>query len=89
MATAIVRLKAADFHHWKRVFEALAPARLEYGIVAATAHRDTADPEEIVTILTAKTVSALRAWLASAVLRDAMAEAGVVGRPTVQILEDA
>ena len=88
MATAIVHLKVADFDRWRQVFDALAPARLEYGIVAASAHRDAADPEEVVTILTARTAKAARDWLASAVLRKAMAEAGVIGPPSVQLLED-
>lgn len=89
MATAIVRLRVADFDQWRRVFDSLATARTEYGIVAATAHRDAADPAEVVTILTARNLAAARAWLASAVLRNGMAEAGVIGRPEVELLEDA
>ena len=88
MATAIVRLRVADFARWRRVFDGLAPARLEYGIVTASAHRDAGDPAEVVTILTAQTLGAARAWLGSAVLRSAMAEAGVIGAPEVQLLED-
>lgn len=88
MATAIVRFKVAEFERWRRVFDALEPARREYGIESASVHRDAADPSEVVTILTARTVSATRAWLSSAVLRKGMAEAGVLGSPAVQLLED-
>jgi hypothetical protein len=88
MATMIVGFKVADFDHWKRMFDALALTRLEHGIVAASVHRDADDPSRVVTILAAATVAEARAWAASEVLHRAMAEAGVAGRPEVQVLED-
>ncbi|MBN9021889.1 MAG: antibiotic biosynthesis monooxygenase [Rhizobiales bacterium] len=89
MATAIVRFRVADYDHWRRVFDALALTRLEHGITAASVHRDAGDPARVVTILAARSLAAARAWTASDVLREAMAEAGVIGRPEVELLEDA
>jgi quinol monooxygenase YgiN len=88
MATMIVSFRVADFDHWRRVFDALAPTRLEHGITAASVHRDADDPAQVVTILTARTVAAARAWAGSDVLHRAMADAGIAGRPEVRILED-
>ena len=88
MATMIVRLRVEDFERWRRVFDAMAPARLENGIVGASIHRDAEDPAVVVTILTAGSLAEARAWGRSEVLRRAMDDAGVIGTPEVAFLED-
>jgi hypothetical protein len=88
MATMIVRLRVADFDGWAAVFDGMAAARREHGIVASSVHRDADDRNVVVTILRAATVDGLRNWGGSAALQEAMAEAGVKGAPEVQYLED-
>ena len=88
MATMIVRFRVADFDRWKAVFDGMAAARRDHGIVGSSVHRDVEDPSVVVTILSAATLDAARAWGGSADLRSAMAKAGVEGIPDVQFLED-
>jgi quinol monooxygenase YgiN len=88
MATIIVRFRVTDFDRWKAVFDRMAATREEHGIAGSSVHRDAEDPNVVVTILRAASLQAARAWGGSEALRSAMAEAGVVGPPEVQYLDD-
>jgi len=88
MTTMIVRLRVRDFDRWRSVFDTMADARREAGIVSATVHRDVDDRGVVVTILRASSAAAARAWAGSDVLRAAMQQAGVEGVPDVEILDD-
>jgi hypothetical protein len=88
MATMIVTFRVDDFDRWRKVFDAMESARLAHDIVAASVHRDADDPAVVVTILTARSLAAARAWGGSDLLRHAMADAGVAAPPVVAFLED-
>lgn len=70
------------------MFDAMATAREEHGIASSSIHRDADDLNVVVTILSAASLEAARAWGSPEALRRAMAEARVEGPPDVQYLDD-
>jgi len=88
MATMIVRFQVQDFDRWKAVFDEMAEARREHGILSASVHRDAADRDMVVTILQARTLDDAKAWGNSDALREAMSEAGVDDVVEIEYLED-
>jgi hypothetical protein len=88
MATMIVKLRVADFEHWKSVFDSMEKTRLEYGWTGDTIHRDAADPNIVVIVNRFGSLDGARRYGGSEVLRAAMTRAGVVGPPEIQLLED-
>ena len=77
----------ADFNAWKVVFDEHAAIRKEHG---ATGHRlaQSLDDPNAVTVLTMfPDRAAAEGFLADDSLREAMSRAGVVGKPTIELLE--
>lgn len=80
---AIVAFKVKDFEAWKVGFEAHADMRKQAGIVGHEIMRGADDPKLVVVYAPATDAEKLQAFFASADLKAAMKNSGVVGKPTI------
>ena len=86
MPTIVVRHKVQDFAIWKRAFDAHAPVRLTAGLSNARLFCSADDANEVFVVLDAADIGKAKAFAASADVREAMANAGVVDKPDIYFL---
>lgn len=86
LAGAIVRHEVRDFAIWKRAFDGHAQARARAGIVGHAINRAVQNPNLVIIYLQAQTEDQLRAFTASADLKQVMQTAGVVGAPELNFV---
>ena len=87
MIWLLVRHSVKDYGAWKPVFDAHGSVREEAGASGGYVMRDPDDPNLISVALAFEGVDAARAFVASPTLRDAMAEAGVIGDPEISYFD--
>jgi hypothetical protein len=83
----LIRHKVADFANWKAAFDAHQSARTAAGIRTRFLFRNLDNPSEVVLIFETNEMDKMRAFVASADLKDTMQRAGVVDKPDVYFLE--
>ncbi len=87
MARLFVRHDVADYAAWRKVYDAFhasgTPKRL--GVTAEAVYRTAGKPDEVTAWHDFATEEQAEAFVASAELREAMRNAGVVGAPLVWI----
>ena len=86
--TMFVKHKVDDYGNWKRGYDAFASTRKEKGVIAASVHRDTDDPNIIIVMHKFKDMTAAMAFVNSEELKSAMVDAGVNGPPEFWFGED-
>lgn len=86
LAGAFVRHRVADFDAWKRGFDARAGARAKGGVVGHAIARAKDDPAEVIVLLQADDLDALRRFTTSDDLRRAMTSLGVQGEPRITLV---
>ena len=89
MMHVLVRHKVADYNRWKEAFDSHLNTRKHAGETGFRLFHSADDPREMVLLLDWESVEEARKFMTSDELRTAHAEAGVVGAPEVQYLEDA
>jgi quinol monooxygenase YgiN len=87
-ATMFARHKVNDFKTWKPAYDELGPVRKQYGVTAASVHRDPKDPNTIIVTHQFKDLNAATNFADSTELKSAMAKAGVSGPPEFWFSED-
>ena len=87
--TAVVRHKVADYDAWRTVYDTLADIQTNGGVTAQSVHRLVGDGNDLLVVHQFETAAAAQAFFNSGELRDGMARAGVQGRPTIDIYQDA
>lgn len=85
LAGAFVRHRVADFDAWKRGFDARAGARAKGGVVGHAIARVKDDPADVIVLLQADDMDALRRFTTSDELRRAMTSLGVRGEPRITL----
>ncbi|MEA2573821.1 MAG: hypothetical protein QOH93_1119 [Chloroflexia bacterium] len=88
MAYLIVHHTVEDYDQWKPVFDGHASARKEHGSKGAQVLRSVQNPNEIVSVFEWDSIENAQAFASSPGLREAMQNAGVIGRPEVIFLEE-
>jgi quinol monooxygenase YgiN len=88
MTTMIARHTVSDYGKWKSVYDDLAPVRKESGVIGASVGRDPDDGNTIIVVHRFNDLDAARAFAQSKDLKEAMAEAGVVGAPEFWFAEE-
>jgi quinol monooxygenase YgiN len=83
MATLFVRHQVADYAAWREVYDANAAIRDAGGVLAAEVFQGSDDPNDVTVTHDFASREAAEAFIGNPNLRKAMAEAGVVGEPTV------
>ena len=89
MIHVLVRHKVADYNRWKEVFDSHLNARKHAGETGFRLFQSVDDPREVVLLLDWESVDEARRFMTSDELRKRMQEAGVIGSPEVQYVEDA
>ena len=89
MATLFVRHQVADYAAWRQVYDALGPTQKALGVTASAVYQAADAANDVTVTHEFATLEAAQAFVASAELRTAMHEAGVVGAPTIWFADRA
>ncbi len=87
MAAAILINQVEDYDRWRPKFDSMGDVRREYRIGGERVFQDATNPNRLIIILEGDP-SDLQAYSQSQVLKEAMAEAGVVGAPEFSLVND-
>jgi hypothetical protein len=87
MAHILVRHKVSDYSKWKSAYDTHSPARQEAGLKEERLLRNVDDPSEVILLFEVKDLEKGRQFAASAGLREAMQDAGVVDKPDIYFLD--
>lgn len=88
MANLLIRNTVEDFARWKPVFDQHGGMRKAAGSKGGRLFHNAENPNDVLILFEWDDVQNAREFADSAGLREAMKEAGVVGRPEVFFLED-
>jgi heme-degrading monooxygenase HmoA len=88
MPSLLIRHHVADYPAWKAVFDEHESTRRANGSRGGWLFHDTADPHEVLVLLTWDDVERARLFADSDDLREAIAQGGVTNRPEIRVLED-
>lgn len=88
MVTLFVKHPVEDFSNWKVVYDGFGPTRRTMGVTGASVHQDPQNPNMVTVTHQFATMDAAQTFANSSELKNAMMNAGVVGRPDVWITTD-
>lgn len=88
MVHVLVRHKVADLNRWKESFDSHLNARMRAGELGFHLFQSVDDPRNVTLLLDWDSVEHARQFMGSEDLRSRMQQAGVIGAPDVQYLED-
>jgi heme-degrading monooxygenase HmoA len=89
MAYMLVRHKVKDYEAWKSAFDSKLDLRKRYGEKSYEILREDKSPNELVALFGWDSLENARKYAKSAELKEAMADAGVIGKPDIAFLEQA
>jgi hypothetical protein len=84
----LIHHRVQDFQQWKVLYDGHLPMRQQAGIKEVHVWRATEDPNDVTLLFEASDLPRAKAFAESADLRQAMAKAGVVGKPETTFLKD-
>lgn len=87
MALLIVQHKVRDYAAWRPGFDAHEASRLGAGITNGRVYRKADDPNDVVILFDVADAAKARSWMTGEDLRTAMQNAGVLGAPTVRLVD--
>lgn len=89
MAYMLVRHSVRDYKAWKSAFDSKLDLRKRYGEKSYKILREDESPNELVALFAWDSLENARKYANSAELKEAMADAGVIGKPDIEFLEQA
>jgi quinol monooxygenase YgiN len=89
MTLAIVRHHVQNYAAWRKIYQGLAPVQKAGGVLEESVYQDKDDANEVVVLHRFANRATADAFLGGAELREAMQRAGVVGKPSIEVFEDA
>ena len=89
MGTLIIRHKVKDYGKWRPMFDRHAGAQKSAGLTNPRVFRSSDDKNEVVILFDTDGTKKAKDFVASPDLKETMARAGVMDRPTVFFLESA
>jgi len=89
MAYMLVRHNVQDYGAWKSIFDSKSDLRRRYGEKSYQILREGNGSNEVVALFGWDNLDNARKYAASTELKEAMQEAGVVGKPEILFLEEA
>jgi hypothetical protein len=87
--TAMIQHRVADYDKWRKAYDGFAGAQKAGGVTRQSVYRAKDDPSNLLVMHGFATAADAEAFLASTELRDAMRQAGVEGKPRIDIYQDA
>ena len=88
MVNLLVKHTVKDFTSWKKVFDEHATFREEHGCKGGELYQNAENPNEVVIRFSWDSLDNAREFVDSKGLREAMDKAGVLGAPTVTVLNE-
>lgn len=82
MVRLFVNHRVADYTIWKRGYDEAEGLRQQSGVTMASVFRDASDPSIVIVTHDFANLAAAQAFAGNPGLKDAMTQAGVVGKPT-------
>lgn len=89
MIRMFVRHSVADFAEWKQGYEDFGAERRDMGVQGDAVFQSVDDPNDVTAWHDFATLEAAQAFVGSARLREAMADAGVTGAPEIWFTSSA
>lgn len=86
MATVIISGQVRDFSQWKKAFDAAYEMRVANGELSATIYQDKNDPNKVTTIREWDCLQKAERYTQSPEFRQAVQQAGAIGEPSFQFL---
>lgn len=83
MVRMFVRHKVKNYTEWRKGYEAFGSHRPSFGVTAQAVYQDAGEPEMVTVTHDFETLDAASVLAASDALKQAMADAGVIGVPTI------
>ena len=87
MATLIILHQVANYDDWRRVYDVKSSIADAHGRESARVFRNTDDPNEVAVVETFGEAERIRDLVGSPELAAAMKTAGVVGSPTIHVID--
>ena len=87
MIVAAIRHPVEDYDRWKTAYDAFGPTQEKYGIAGHAVHQVLGNPNQVVVYHQGKDHEALRRFLDSPELKEAMQGAGVSSEPDIQFVQ--
>ncbi|MFC2150078.1 putative quinol monooxygenase [Calditrichota bacterium] len=87
MITSLIKHEVEDFGKWVSAYEAHAIQRRDAGALKSHVFQAADNPNSVTIVIHWETLVQMETFLQSPELRQAMAAAGVVGQPTVTVME--
>ena len=88
-ATLFARHRVEDYAKWRAVYDSVVPMQQQAGVTAEHVYQADGDPTDITIIHEFASTEQAKAFADSADLRQAMANAGVLGVPTIWVTSEA
>lgn len=85
MLQVMVRHRVVNYNLWRLAFDDHEYDRKDYGEQSALVFRSSADPQDVLMLFTWDNEENARRFMASDNLREAMSEAGVIGKPEFHV----
>ena len=90
MATvAAIRHRVEDYSAWRAIFDKHGDTRRQHGETSAAVLRGAENPNDILVLTHWPAVTNAQAFLGDPSMKQAMANAGVIGAPQIEIYEEA
>lgn len=88
MVHVFVRHKVSDMNHWKAIFDSAYHMRKAGGELSARMFRSRVDPAELNLLCEWDSLERARKFFEQPELKAAMEQAGVVGAPDIEYMEE-
>ena len=89
MAEILVQHEVKDFANWKKEYDSQADLRASSGMLSDQIYRDVSDQNQLTVVLKWDSVENAQKFAQSSELKAAMEKAGVVGKPTINFVNEA
>jgi hypothetical protein len=89
MPRLFVRHNVSNYDAWRMVYAEFEPTRRRMGVIGDAIYRSVLDPNDVTVTHDFETAEGAKAFVESAELREAMANAGVTGEPQLWITAPA
>jgi len=88
MATILVQHKVKNFADWKKEFDSAVEFRTSAGELSAQVYQDAGDPSKVTVVNKWNSLASAQKFVQSPELKAAMEKAGVLGLPSISILNE-
>jgi quinol monooxygenase YgiN len=89
MATILVLHRVTDYPTWRKAYESFEGLQKDLGMIEESVFQAKGDPNSVLVLHRFASMTDAETFVASPKLRDAMAQAGVIGQPRIEFYEEA